>query len=131
MEKFGNNLRQLRYHYNLSQIDLARILNVTRSTICMYETNRRIPSVYILLELSKRFNISIDSLINSDYTNTPTLKSYFNLKENNDNNNKSISFNDLLIKYGYLKTNEKLSNKELNIIMNFLVNNKEFIKNQK
>ena len=43
MAKLGDILRSLRVRENLTQDELARKLNVTRSAIGMYENNERTP----------------------------------------------------------------------------------------
>ena len=44
-EKFGNRLRELRTRKGLSQQQLAEIMAVSRASIAMYESGRRLPDV--------------------------------------------------------------------------------------
>lgn len=53
----------LRKKAGMSQAELAKVLNVTPSAEGMYEQGRRIPSVEILVCLSKIFDVSLDYLI--------------------------------------------------------------------
>lgn len=56
-------ITQLRRHLGLSQSQLAQQLHISPSTLGMYEQGRRTPSIDILVQLSKIFNISLDYLI--------------------------------------------------------------------
>ena len=59
----------LRIKKGLSQSQLAETLHVSASTIGMYEQGRRIPSIDILVALSRVFDVSLDYLITgSDYS---------------------------------------------------------------
>ena len=72
----GNILKKLREDFEMSQEVLAQKLNVSPSTIGMYETNKRQPNYETLLKISSIFNCSIDYLLgNSD---EKQLKSDFN-----------------------------------------------------
>ena len=59
----GNNIATLRKNKNLTQEELANILNVSTKTISSYETNRNIPNIETLILLAKALNCSVDSLI--------------------------------------------------------------------
>lgn len=125
----GEKIKYLRYRYNISQRYLANKLCVTISTISMYEQNKRIPSIYTLKEIANFFNVSIDSLLD-DSIKSPYYKSSTPIKRV-DQKEETKSFQELLIEYGYSEEFEKISRKEINNIMKFIVNNKKFIKNQK
>lgn len=59
----GNILKKLREDFEMSQEALAQRLNVSPSTIGMYETNKRQPNYETLLKISSIFNCSIDYLL--------------------------------------------------------------------
>lgn len=59
----GERITVLRKRAKLSQEQLAKRLNVSASTIGMYEQGRREPSIRTLAELSKIFGVSLDYLI--------------------------------------------------------------------
>ena len=59
----GNKIKLLREELNISQEKLAQKINVSASTIAMYETNKRQPNYETLLKLSEIFNCSIDYLL--------------------------------------------------------------------
>ena len=62
----GEKLRKLRISKNLNQDECAKLLNVSKSTIGMWETNKRMPDVCKLVLISNVFNVSIDSLLNDE-----------------------------------------------------------------
>lgn len=57
------NLKEIREFNNCSQQKLAGLLNVSRSTVAMWETHQSEPSIDILNRISKIFNISLDYLL--------------------------------------------------------------------
>lgn len=59
----GERITVLRKKAKLSQEQLAQQLNVSASTIGMYEQGRREPSISTLEDLSKIFAVSLDYLI--------------------------------------------------------------------
>ena len=60
---WNENMRLCRERYNYSQKELANKLNISERTIQRYEAGVSEPSISILLELSKLYEISIDSII--------------------------------------------------------------------
>ncbi len=63
---FKHNLKELREDRNLTQQQVANVLNVSRSTYTYYEIGRSEPSYESLPKIAKIFNISIDSLLMSE-----------------------------------------------------------------
>ncbi len=60
---FAENLKQLRKEKQLSQEELAEILDVSRQAISKWEQGIGYPEVEKLLLLSSKLNISLDSLM--------------------------------------------------------------------
>lgn len=63
---FGKNLQMLRKKNQLSQEGLAEMLNVSRQAVSKWELGEGYPEVDKLLILSKRLNVSLDSLLGGD-----------------------------------------------------------------
>ena len=59
----GYRLRLLRRQYHLSQINLGRLLGVSKVSISNYEKGLRTPSMKTLLMILKVFNVSADYLL--------------------------------------------------------------------
>ncbi len=68
---FGKRLKYLRIKNNISQKELAKLLNVGVSTISNYETGRNEPSYDKLIILAKYFNVSIDYLLGNSENKKP------------------------------------------------------------
>lgn len=60
---FGIRLKELREAKHLSQSDVARRLEVTRSTISGYECNTITPSLEQLVKLAVLYNTSLDYIM--------------------------------------------------------------------
>ena len=61
--KIGDKLTYLRNSNNLSQAELAKKLNISRSSIGMFESNARTPTTDTLVRYAQFFNVSIDYLM--------------------------------------------------------------------
>ena len=58
----ANRLRELRQHYNLTQEQLARDLDVTRHTILALEVGRYVPSIELALKLAAYFDRPLETI---------------------------------------------------------------------
>lgn len=61
--KFGKRLKTLRTDKNLKQSELADILELSTSTIGMYEQGRRYADLDTLKKIAEYFDVSVDYLI--------------------------------------------------------------------
>lgn len=59
----GERLKQLRYEKKLSQGQLARKVGVNASTVALYESGDRFPSLPVLIELSRVLGVTTDYLL--------------------------------------------------------------------
>jgi transcriptional regulator with XRE-family HTH domain len=59
----GNKIKNIRYNYNISQEEMAKILQVNRNYLSRIETNKSLPTAEVLARLAEEFNVSIDSLL--------------------------------------------------------------------
>lgn len=60
----GENIRNLRVARGMYQIDLAQALNVSKSTVAMWETDRRTPDIDMLTRIAEFFCVSTNELLN-------------------------------------------------------------------
>ena len=65
---FGKNLQTLRKMHQLSQEGLADMLGVSRQAVSKWELGEGFPEVDKLLILSKKLNVSLDSLLIGEST---------------------------------------------------------------
>lgn len=61
---FGENLKRVRKQRNITQEQLAEILDVSRQAISKWESGMGYPETEKLLKISKELNISLDYLMN-------------------------------------------------------------------
>ena len=69
---FGENLQLLRKKNQLSQEGLAEMLGVSRQAVSKWELGEGYPEVDKLLLLSKKLNVSLDSLLGGEATPAST-----------------------------------------------------------
>lgn len=70
MAKFEERLKALRLSKDLSQMDLAKQLKISKSSINMYERGEREPGLETLEAMADYFNVDLDYLLGkSDYAN--------------------------------------------------------------
>lgn len=60
---FGKRLRELREGRSLSQLELSKILNISNSTLSLYESDKRSPDQDMLKKIADFFDVSIDYLL--------------------------------------------------------------------
>lgn len=77
----GEKILELRTKENMSQSDLADILNVSRQSVSKWETNSSVPELEKLLGMSKIFKVSLDELVSKER------------KVNSDESNDNVSIN--------------------------------------
>ena len=56
-------LKNIRKQKKLNQQKVALDLNISRESLSYYENGKREPSLSLLIDMSKYFNVSIDYLI--------------------------------------------------------------------
>lgn len=61
----SDRLKELRKKQNLTQVQFAKIFNISSGTIAMWETNKRTPDVEMLIEIANYFNVSLDYLLDN------------------------------------------------------------------
>lgn len=61
--KVGNKIYTLRKEHSLTQDDLANKLMVTRQVISKWELGNSLPSIDLIIEISKLFNVQIEEIL--------------------------------------------------------------------
>ena len=72
MATFGERLHELRKHRNISQEELAELLDVSRQSISKWENDRAYPEMTRLLFMSDYFDVSLDYLMRGIDTSAPS-----------------------------------------------------------
>lgn len=72
---FSERLRRLRKQMDMTQEEVAKNLNIVRSTYAYYETGKTSPDFNTVIRLAKLFNVTTDYLLDAEKTTAaPTLK---------------------------------------------------------
>ena len=61
--KIGKTLKQLRLQNNLSQEDVAKVLNISRQAYCRYENDQREPSLRTLCAIADFYDETTDFIL--------------------------------------------------------------------
>ncbi|MDU7069422.1 MAG: S24 family peptidase [Clostridium perfringens] len=96
LHSIANKLLEYREKNNLKQFELAKKLEISRSTLSYYENAKSEPPVYILIKMAQVLNCSVDYLLG--------------LSSNNSNNS-NINDKDLSTKIFYLNELIKKNNR--------------------
>lgn len=67
----SEKIRNLRMSFNISQVELAKHLGVTKQCVSNWENDNILPSVDMLVKIAKYFNVSTDYLL--DLNNSKTI----------------------------------------------------------
>ena len=94
MNNFQERLQDLLTEHNISRLQLAKIIDVSSTTVNGYFNNNYFPNIKIAIKMVKYFNCSLDYLFG-----------FSDIENNNNRNNRTFieNFNSLL----------KLSNKSI------------------
>ena len=98
---FPERLKQLRKEKGLTQVTLAETLGVSKGTVAMWETGKRMPSFDMLTRLGELFDRRVDYIIGSSEDNrsaTLTEEEVAQLGEWSDEED----YEDMLRKYALL-----------------------------
>lgn len=63
INKFKDNLRDLRIEKGLGQVELAKALGVSKGIISLWENGLREPSMSSLIAIAVFFSVSLDELV--------------------------------------------------------------------
>lgn len=69
----ADTIKQMRQMANLTQSDLAKKLNITRSSVNAWEMGISVPSTQYVVELANVFKVSTDYILGVESENTISL----------------------------------------------------------
>lgn len=61
-KEIGQKIRELRTSHKISQKELIKMLDISHASLSAYENGNKLPSLEILIKISKYFNVSLDWL---------------------------------------------------------------------
>ena len=114
---FSNRLETLRKSINLSQEELAKILNIDRTSIVHYENSKsgRIPRPDTLKQIADFFDVSIDYLLDRTDDREVTVQEEHFISDTDD-----LSLAELQKKYQLTVDGEPASDEELEGAIDFI-----------
>ena len=62
----GNQISNIRKEHQLTQEEFGRLFHVTRQTVSNWENRKSFPDLQMLVDISNRFDISLDTLLKGD-----------------------------------------------------------------
>lgn len=114
---FSNRLQTLRKSINLSQEELAKILNINRTSIVHYENSNsgRIPRPDTLEQIADFFDVSIDYLLDRTDDKEVTIEEEGFISDTDD-----LPLTELQKKYQITVDGEPASDEELEAAIEFI-----------
>lgn len=114
---FSNRLETLRKSINLSQEELAKILNINRTSIVHYENSNsgRIPRPDTLEQIADFFDVSIDYLLDRTDDKEVTIEEEGFISDTDD-----LPLTELQKKYQITVDGEPASDEELEAAIEFI-----------
>ncbi len=112
---FHTRLKELRESKNLTQKQLAEILNISRSSLSSYEVGTREPDFSMLMQIATFFNVNLDSLLSYNANPTTVSSEYSSINPDLYNDIESLSEesrNELHKYINLLKINEAYDNEK-------------------
>lgn len=70
MNLLNENIRELRMANGLSQVELAKTLNVSKQCVSNWENDNVLPSIDMLVKIADYFGVSTDMLLGRALDNT-------------------------------------------------------------
>ena len=62
----GETIKLLRKEANMTQTDLAKLLNTSQDTVSLWERDKSLPDINFLIKLTKIFKVTSDYILSLD-----------------------------------------------------------------
>ena len=72
--EFGDKLKSIRIERQLSQEDMAKLLDTSKQVISRYETKQRTPKIAVVTTYANRLGVPLEYLIDNNLDAVPTKK---------------------------------------------------------
>lgn len=79
-----NNFKELRKEKGLTQLELAKILEIDQTTVSKWELGKAVPDTAMLIKLAEFFDVSTDYLLSRSNYYYPDTIEIANIEENNN-----------------------------------------------
>lgn len=112
---FGKQLRKLRTQRGLSQVEVAKRLELKQNTLSHYENGKSYPDMATLLKIADYFNVSLDELV---YTIDEESQQEFNKNEELFIDlEKGLSIEEMAEKYNFIVDGEQLPKESIEKVL--------------
>ena len=131
---FPKRLKELRLEADMKQLELGEILEISPSTIGMYEQGRRFPDQEILLKIANFFDVTTDYLFGrTDERNTNIKRNKIDINKNEKDIEELIdkTMNQILRQDGLMLNGEIVDDNDRILLRNALKNGIEYVKSMK
>lgn len=71
--KIGKTILKIRKEKNMTQEEFSKLFNVTRQAVSSWENEKSYPDLQTLVDISNKFNVSLDVLLKGDETMVKSL----------------------------------------------------------
>ncbi len=90
-----NNFKELRKEKGLTQLELAKILEIDQTTVSKWELGKAVPDTAMLIKLAEFFDVSTDYLLSRSNYYYPDTIEIANIEENNNKTQFAEKLKDL------------------------------------
>lgn len=117
-------LRKYREKMELTQKQLAEVLNIDRSTYSYYETGKSVPPIETLIKLARIFNTTVDNLLGYEREENEPVNDDTNIYNKSRENFALLSEDEqaIIMKYRQLSPEEQ---SKLNKFINSSIDKKK------
>ena len=70
----NDNIKRLSLSFQISQVELAKKLGVSKQCVSNWENDNVLPSIEMLVKLAQIFNVTTDNLLDLDSSETINVK---------------------------------------------------------
>lgn len=115
----ARNIKALREHHNMSQSDLAKLLDVSDKAVSTWENGRREPRMGVIQKLALAFNLQISDIVEKD------LETYYKSKTSPAPAKAEAGevekwLTDLLVERGYIRPGEDISDRDAKFLIRWI-----------
>ena len=122
-----NKISLLRKEKNISQEELARVLNTSRQAISKWERGEAYPDIEKLKDLATFFNVSIDYILDYDIESNSVSFFIKRLEDAIEKNSFDVSIDEIKMIISKNNNDFNLHVKVVNYLGSFITQNKEYI----
>lgn len=115
----AKNIKTLREHHDISQVELAKMLDVTDRAISAWETGIKEPRIKNIRKIAEIFNVSPSEIMDGD------LETYYKSKTSPAPAKAEAGevekwLTDLLVERGYIRPGEDISDRDAKFLIRWI-----------